>query len=266
MDPKERPKNSLRLGKGVRKMKIGLYMCAFREPHLIQPSIRQWLPFKLHRFIVAASERPWFGDLEKDNTADLARETGVEVIEKHWKTEADQRNEIMDILEKDGCEYVIHWFPDQFLIRADRVKVFEFLFTKPTDSKVYSLDGYTYWKDFIHAIEPQPKIKAITTPDLRFDFSYHIQDHDSGPTLDVTLYHLQWAKTKKDIKNKLESYGHAPEIEPTWYKRYFEDKVEDPHDFHPISAGAFSNTFEHELPKEIKSLLDPEWVKEVANG
>lgn len=247
-------------------MKIGLYMNVFREHNLIIPSIKQWLPFKFHRFIVAASEKPWFGTLEKDDSADLARSLKVEVIEKDWRLEHEQRNEIMDILQKDGCDWIIHWFPDQFLTRADRVKMFEFLYYSPKDAEVFSIDGYTYWRNFTAVIEPPPRIKVITSPRMRFDGTFHIANYDSGPILsNITLYHLQWSKTKADIINKITSYGHASEIDPKWVDNVWGNK-EEVHNLHPISPGVFSNLFEHPLPQEIIELLDPKWVQEVLNG
>lgn len=263
MDTEERRPLSDTVDKGVHKVNIGLYMCAFREPHLIQPSIRQWLPFKFHRFIVAASEKPWYGGMEKDNTADLARETGVEVIEKYWKTEAAQRNECMELLK--DCDWIIHWFPDHFLTREDRVKMFEFLYTNPTE-KIYSLDGYTYWKNFHSIIEPRPKVKAVTTSDIRFDWAFHaIGEGYTYPTLPMMLHHLQWSKTANDIHAKISSYHHAHEIDPNWFENVWK-KDGQPHDFHPISPTAFTTTVEHALPQEIIDLLNPQWVQEVENG
>ena len=228
---------------------LGVQITAFREERFIQPVINQ---FKgLAKVAVAVSMKPWFGNLEPDNTFNLAVKTGALCTTNYWKSEKDQRNEMMDFLDTD---YVLVCHADTFFTRKDIKKIIDFIQT--ATERQYDIPSLMYWKNFDTTVFPDPLLKAmLIRNDVRFIDSIRIEDMAvDAPQVPVVCHHLSWAKTDKEVKDKIDSYSHALEITPNWYENVW--KKDKRVDFAPTNPSDYKFTKSGNLPKEIRRYFE----------
>jgi hypothetical protein len=122
----------------------------------------------------------------------------------------------------------------------------------------------TYWQNLSTIIKPDWgfSICAIK-PDQRFQYSSQLYDKSVSynPIPGVIMHHLSWVKTDEEIKTKLNSYTHADEIIPYWFRNVWSKFHVGMTNFHPVTPSDYSRVVRYELPNQIRKLLDPKWIK-----
>lgn len=232
---------------------LGVQITAFNEERFIQPVMKQFEDL-VDEIVVAVSEKPWYGDIDPDNTYFLACRVVPEavVISGTWKNEAEQRNFCMDKLQ--DCDYVLVCHADTFFKRSDIKKIIDFIQT--ATERQYDIPSLMYWKDFDTTIFPDPIIPAmLIRKDVRFKHNIIIEDQVvDAPQVPVTCHHLSWAKTNEEVKTKLATYGHATEIIPDWYEKVWlgDQKTS----LSPTNPSDYEFTKHGKLPKEIRSYFE----------
>src|SRR5690349_16352811 len=147
-------------------MIVGLITVAYRERRFISKFIRH-IPGWVDRKIVLLSEKPWFGEeVPDDGTFDVVSTTKAIPVLNSWKTEEDQRNTGVSLLE--DCDWVIVLDPDEFLSESDWERLEKFL--ENTDADAVVCEGqYTYWKNGWEADPPKDYQMLIAVrPHVKF--------------------------------------------------------------------------------------------------
>jgi len=132
-------------------MRITACTVAYNEAEWIETCIGQ-LRGHVDRHIVLVSSDPWCGAGERnDGTADLARRAGAEVYVRYWKTEAEQRNWGLELL--DDSDYVLILDADEFLVRSEMEKLVSLLDGR-CEPCLRSREMRTYWKTSEYVCRP----------------------------------------------------------------------------------------------------------------
>lgn len=231
-------------------MKLGVSITAFREKDIV-PIIQQFEGIA-DKIIVSVSKRPWYGELEGDDTAHRALEdTSACIIQKAWDTEEQQRNETMSYMR--DMDYVIVSHCDTWFTRDDleKLKAMEL-----TDLH-YGCEVKTYWKDSRMVITPPLGLPTILVrSDAVFEHLINIQNQEADPqVLPITCYHTSWIKTDKEVLDKIRSYSHADEIAKGWYQDVWLNWKDTMTNFGPTNPADFQTVQIDPLPIEIYKRL-----------
>lgn len=240
-------------------MKIVAQMCAFREAPRIIPAIKQFEGL-IDKVIVTCSTIPWKGDLKPDNTAELARTTFADVYEGDWKTEAEQRNFMME--KSEEFDWVLIAPPDRFFTKETLRNLR--LFLGEAENRHYSMHTIDYWKNTNTVIYPLRSLNLAVFPPFDrygrpFRFTYANTSDQSGPDNPLipgtTAHHISWIKTNEEVLTKIKSYTHADEIIPTWYQEKWIDWKYNTSDFAPVTPHDYKKATDYQIPEEIRDLL-----------
>lgn len=227
-------------------MKYGLMTICYNEERFIKPFLKH-LPDWIDEKIVLVSSRPWNGKIElPDETDNLARSLGATVVVNYWKTEADQRNTGLSLLQ--DCDWVIVLDPDEFLdnngwnclksvISQDDAFVVAHQRVFYKDKEVYP---HTDYQQII-----------LVKPHVRFTFARNV---DRGySTLPLELYHFSWARTDREVWSKISHYSHANEMDiKKWYEEvWLANKTEN---LHPNTPETLKALIPAKLPPELEKL------------
>lgn len=178
-------------------------MCAWRESKTIQQAIKQF--DGLAEVVVACSEKPWNGTGKRDNTAELAVQAGAVVKLFPWEDEKDQKNWIMSKM-KDK-KWVLMFAPDMFMEREDIIKLIDSL----GDKRAYGCEMNTYYD--LDNCEKGVFNNVAVRPNEVFEWSSRIKDFAYFDVIPVTMHHLSFVRTPEDMKTKITTWSHSPEVE-----------------------------------------------------
>lgn len=251
-------------------MKIAAQILVFREKNRIKQAMKQFDGL-VDLVIVACSSKPWKGNLEKDNTYQLAIETAktmetpVIIVEDYWETESDQRNFCMEQAREAKIDWVLIAPPDRLFTRETLTTLKHFIQT--AEKRNYAMYTLTYWKDYNTVILPDSVLNEALIPvfnkdGIPFEFKYANTSGGSGnnPLCPGIAHHISWVKTDEEIKTKITSYTHAEEIISNWYENVWlkwDDKMTD---FSPTEAFNGSGGIDYKsvahycLPEELRNL------------
>lgn len=237
-------------------------MCAYHEESKIQSAIKQFDRFNFE-IVVAVSKSPWYGEGKPDKTAQLALEAGATVKVFNWGDEKDQKNWIMDRLQT--MDWIIMSAPDMYMTAESiRNTLYQL---RDSQERAYACLMKTYWKN-THTVVVPDQINSNETfntlairPGEIFEYSARFKDYAYFKLLDgVTVHHLSWVKTDKELKEKISTWSHVPEVKDDWYENYWL-KTTYPIRYITEDKKTFT-TVEYNLPEEIKELLSTKWLEE----
>lgn len=212
--------------------------------------------------VVIISDISYSGNKIKyfDNSEKIALERGAIVIKCSTSSQVEMRNYGIALLQGMGIDYAFiadadEWYPrktlenyKQFIQEnpADAYRVkFINCFRKPSWQSVAPLD-----KGSIICIDTQKRMPKGYKRDLldTHGFVKIIPEHeDLG-----RIYHFSYAKSPKDISEKLRNFSHADEVIDGWFTNVFLKFTPDMKNFHPTSPEFFPECRIIQLPKEIK--------------
>jgi hypothetical protein len=145
--------------------------------------------------------------------------------------EAHERNQAIEIMERDGYEWVWIVDPDEFYTdqEADQLWTWFFdVFRKHPDICGAKCSMQIYWRSMKWIINPSENYEPniIIKSSCRIASSRHLilkqqRMMVSAPRNICTIHHYSWAHTPEYAKRKLSIWGHAKEIVPNWYNRVF---------------------------------------------
>ena len=231
-------------------------MCAWKEARMIVPAIRQFDnvidDLKIDEIIVACSSKPWNGEGDPDNTAELAAKAGATVRLHDWKDEKDQKNWIMDkFKDKD---WVLMFAPDMYMTTESLNNLLYYL--KSADNRAYACDMVTYWKDFDHIVAPVTKFNSVAIRNNeRFKYSSQIDNVENFDGIPgVLMHHLSYVRTPEEMETKIKTWSHAPEISKDWYSKWLNWKEGDTN-LGMVNEKDVQKVIKYPLPEEIRSLI-----------
>lgn len=227
-------------------MKVGLVTIAYNEERFIGPFLQHipsWVDIKL----VLISETPWQGEPQPlDETGEIARWRGGTTIQSNWATEADQRNTGQDLLA--DYDWVIIMDPDEFLDNKGWEALKKACETETGDAYVVQHQRVFYKHKEVSPHTDYQQI-ILVRPHVRFPHARNV-DRPFGE-VPVELYHFSWARTDKEVWDKISHYTHANEMDiATWYKDvWLADKTEN---LHPMTPEALKALIPAQLPPELQ--------------
>jgi hypothetical protein len=237
-------------------MKVAVVAIALNEERFIKPWISH-IPDWVTEVCVLVSSKPWFGDeVERDNTAQVARAAGAQrVVEWDWPSEEVQRNYAQGIYH--DYDWLIILDPDEFLDNKNWRKLKEII--DDPDSRDLIRAGivrsqYTYWKrgylayprrDYQQLILVQPSVRFVDKRVVNTGFV----------VLSVDVHHFSWARTDREVLDKITHYGHANDFDTKrWYEQVWLPWKPGDQDVHPTSPETLHDLIPAKLPKELEDL------------
>jgi len=245
-------------------MKIGAQVVAYNQEFLIEYSIRSIYPF-VDVIHITASQQPWnyisqaklYDKPDKtfeilDNFHDPEKKL---IIEKgYWSTEEDQRNHSVKILRSQGCDFVFivdpdEVYSDQYL--SDLEKNLENCDTATVTHKIF-------WHDFNWCLVPDV-IGARTFyriyPDICFRRGRLVTRERRCKKTDIMCHHFSYAMTPERMREKLDTFMHAPQIKQSWYNTWLNWKPTD-RNLHPVDPKVWTHAESYpleDLPVVLKT-------------
>jgi GT2 family glycosyltransferase len=229
-------------------MKIGVMTVTLNEGRLIGPCIRQFKPFGLKHVVVVNNNTQTGISHEQDNTFKVAEENGTLVYRCDELTETNQRNFGMSKL--NDCDYIFIVDADEFYSQKDIAKMIDYA-NKSTNECYRNCNMITFWKDYTHRVSGTTEYTFIVPKGVFFYDKRHIGSNHKKIE-DVTCYHLSYARTLPEMKNKITSFAHAPEVGPEWLEKKWVNWTPDMEDLHPTNPPLWKNAFEFRLPDDIR--------------
>lgn len=235
-------------------MSVAVMVLAYNEHRFIRACIAQF-PDWIDRITVLVSEYPWNGTRSEEahKTWDILKNIDnhrLECVKLNWRTEQDQRNWGLGRLS--NFDWVLVVDADEFYTNEDWETIRLVLPEVHLGCQTIVADKMTtYWKDINHRWEPRDSHKPViavrpmrnvfsdkrsVTDDMRFDAN-------------VNLHHLSWVKSDKEIKQKIENWGHANDFDKeAWYSNTWlkwDEKM--------VGIRPYASSYE----QETKAILDP---------
>ena len=203
-------------------MTFATLVIAYNEEDFIARAIQQWNCPTL----VLVSKKPWNGIGEQDNTPNIAKSMGAEVIEGYWKTEANQRN--YGLARLMGYDRVFIADADEFYTPQDHKILKQFIEIYDGEFQgVFVAKTRTYWKTLDYIFDPPDKHRPVICVDPKLTIFYeHRQTRpifsdelytQITPEVPVTLHHLSWVRSDKKVKEKIQAFSHAGDIHKNWF-------------------------------------------------
>lgn len=220
--------------------RIAVCTVAFEEERFITGCIKQFRGL-VDAHIVLHSSISWAGVECQDRTKELAEEAGATVVSMAWDTEAEQRNFGQSILSE--FDWILVVDADERYTQEDAKKLVDFLETAEADA--YGMGRViTYWRDWEHCVEPEesPGLIVAVKPHVSFTYLRCIDSDWRHLPKDIVTHHGSYIRTDSEMHQKVTNFGHAHEIQPTWY----EDKWiawgddNDIRDLHPVYPEIFN--------------------------
>lgn len=247
---------SRRLGEGLRAMKIGVVTVVYNEERFIKACVGQFAPYDIAH-LVLISKKPWHGDsYPQDKTGEYAAEAGASVVEKVWKSEAEQRNYGQIFFEKMGYDWVLIVDADEFYTPQTIANLIEFL-RLSNDEALTTPNMLVYWKDENYRISPLQTDNPIIAvrPKLRFSKARQAEGHREG--VPAILHHMSYVRTDDEMKKKISSFEHAVDFNiKDWYDNVWLRWTPDKRNLHPVNPPQFEKAILNPIPIEIQEYFN----------
>lgn len=229
-------------------MRIAAVTPAYNEKVLMRGCIES-LRGLVDTHVVLVSERPYFGQADKDDgTADLASELGALVLKGVWEMDHHQRNTGIKLLK--DYDWIITTDVDMWMTKAQQEILRKTL--KETSAEALVTPQISYWKDINHQIVDDGFMPVIAIrPHVRF---VHIGNVGCPwkPLHVPVIHHLAWCEPK-DIYKKVITYPHAPEFNGhKWYEKNYKSWQESNYADLPDRRYKISKV---DFPEELKAYL-----------
>lgn len=197
-------------------MKYAASICIYNDWRMIAACIRQF-PLWVEKILILHTAHPWFGAPSDEahrvlDEINKLNDPRVEYVELSWNKEDDQRNwglgRLYDydfVFTLDADEF---FTPEDWEILRDHVK-HENSFSYVPERVV------TYWKTWDYAWTPEDShkpviavhVKKTVFSDKRSEVSQLLRK------VPVTMHHLSWVRTDKNVAQKVQNYMHAGDFD-----------------------------------------------------
>jgi hypothetical protein len=196
------------------------YIISYNDEVLISDAINSLKPY-VDKIVVAVSRVPYHGEAEpQDKTADIARSLGCVVIEGDWRTERSHRNAAIQVAEVGAsliivCESDMVFEPQDIRNIIDSSKS-----PSKSPSRAFKAKQIAYWHDRKHIVLGDKYCPVVAIkPGVRVTNCANV-DCDAEMLDGVKVHHYNWC-APKDIRRKVKTYHHAPQIASDWYDKCY---------------------------------------------
>jgi hypothetical protein len=191
----------------------------------------------------------------------------INVIRGDWKSEREQRNEGLHLLEKWGIEYCLVVDADEVY---DPLQLRRMMIFAPCLPEIdcWHIPMVTYWKSIRYRIDPpepfQPMV-LLRVGRVRFveNRIARGENHALIAPHVAVMHHLSYARSDEEIWTKIHSFSHAAEVKPDWYERVWKgwDADHAMQNLNPAFPEAYRRAVEQSpnaLPPALRKVRDQE--------
>lgn len=210
-------------------------------------SVLRWLSPRVGMIYVVESLTTFHGEQKPEGErltkkiVDSVRGEGLENISYHVLEgkshpkpdikEAHERNQALEMIERDGYKWVWIVDADEFYTDDEAEKLWAwFLDVSSRHPEVCGAKctWYTYWRSLKWRIDPPENFhpNIIVKPSCRIATSRHLVPEQQSRIMDVPrdicmARHYSWAHTPEYVQRKLATWTHAHQVVPDWFRRVF---------------------------------------------
>lgn len=211
------------------------------------------------QIFVFVSRVPWHnvaGDWEQ--TAELAKNAGAEVVLGDWNSELSHRQAVREYLLEKGFTHIL--IPDgDEIIEPALLETLVKVAGMELAERVYC-HWDTYWKSPEYVIRPREAFTPLILCDLRQAVPVNGRNYEGGRPLLLSpqhglIHHLSYVGPDARIQRKISTWGHALEVAPDWYSRVWQTWERDRslQNLHPTHPSAYG--FAERIP--VPEILQP---------
>ena len=208
-------------------------------------------------FTMVSISEPWEGKhIAFDKTREIALAKGAAVLSKNFKSEKEQRNDMMERLQSAGYDYIFIIDADEFYTREGIKSAMKFIEENPETLRFNVGPVIYFWKN--ENWELIPKFNNIIPACYRSDMRFTALRNISTPAMkilpaDIVMYHFSFAGKDDRILNKLEHFSHASEMDSEWFERVWKQWTPEMEDLHPSKnyGHRFKKAIPFECPTDI---------------
>lgn len=236
---------------------IGVLTTALNEERFIAPCIRQFKPFGF-KHVVSINEATQIGQPHaKDNTDKIAKAEGATVVYCNALRETEQRNFALEQLM--DCEWILIVDADELYDKKSIEKIVETINKSGPNECYRNGNMLTFWKDFNHIVSGTTEYTMLVPRGIRFNDKRHIGSNHKKIE-GITCYHMSYARSYEEMKNKITSFAHAPEVAGDWLERVWLNWREGQENVHPTNPPLWHHVERFELPLEIRAYFDADKI------
>ena len=210
---------------------------------------------------VFVNNLPFFGEpSDTSKLIEVAKEAGAIVITGEWSNEVDHRNAAAQHLKGQGFTHAVIVDGDEIIessLLDAMLEVVKYGFAE----RIYVYMD-TYWKTPEYVIRPRERLTPCMLMDLHKTQFTMVREVSGGRGLFLgpdygVMHHLSWAGPEERIRRKLETWGHAQEVQPGWYNRVWRGWDQDKliRGLHPTHPNAYGFTEKIQPPQILRDLL-----------
>ena len=178
--------------------------------------------------------------------------------------ETSERNKAIDLIKSEGYEWIWIIDADEMYSNEEAEDLWKWFYHRLDENP--SLRGvrcslYTYWRSLHWRIDPPEPLKPniIIKSDSRIAMSRHLIDESSIidiPSDICSMRHYSWAREPSYIERKINTWTHAHQLLPQWYKGKFLKWTPGSNikDLHPTVPACYKETIEcnFEVPEVLQ--------------
>jgi GT2 family glycosyltransferase len=165
--------------------------------------------------------------------------------------EAHERNQALEMIERDGFEWVWVVDADEFYMDQEAENMWAWfldLAERSPDVQGAKCTWYTYWRSLRWRIDPPEQFhpNIIVRPSCRIASSRHLLPEQQNRIVEVPrdicmARHYSWAHTPEYVQRKLATWTHAHQVQPGWYDRVFMGWTpgSEVQNLHPVQSEAY---------------------------
>jgi hypothetical protein len=193
----------------------------------------------------------------------------VTLIRKDWKSQIPQRNESIEIIQKDGYDYCLIIDADEIYEPQHLDKLFQYCRGLPKVD-IFLTQFYTYFKSIKYRIWPLQGLNATTL------IKTHVQLNmtrgvkrakEQGyivfeiPSKLILWHHPSHVRTDERMQSKYAIAMHEYGLNKSWMRDVWARWTPETKNFHPSKPSAFQQVIElkkEQLPEVLWEIYDNE--------
>jgi glycosyltransferase involved in cell wall biosynthesis len=232
--------------------KFGAIYCVYEHHAYLEISAVPLQKYLDHT-VFLVSDVPWYGRPADTSSAIekikklCSQHPAIELITGHWVTEAEQRNYGLEYLFKKGIDYAFIIDGDEIYHEREFERIREFIIGHQ-QYDVFHIENNTYWKDF-YRIDPRESfLPAVAVKTGKFKFTKGREGITESQFSDTNqrynwiqipgniarCYHLSYVRSDEELKRKIDTFSHAPEIICGWYENVWLRWTPEMENIHPV--------------------------------
>lgn len=230
-------------------MKIVAVYCIYNEENYIEYSIKSIYDF-VDKIIICLSQAPYIAynskarDIvkSKDKTEEIVNRLArndkkIKIIDGVWDSEVEHRNAAIKYCIDNNYDYYFLIDADE-MYRKDHLEAISREIAAHPEIGTFVIKCAIFWRSFRYRIPAEKvawcprRIFKVTTKrkilGIKFPYNFRFIGENKTnslgevyhiPSNKAIFYHFSYAKTFKDMKEKLSTFSHAHQILDGWYEK-----------------------------------------------